>query len=100
MELYCIKTDRQKVLVEGKMYPMISDKCPCTCKRIDVGVRDNTDINGLHIEIGELGYCSVCKYEYKFDGIYWFLKEHFANIDDINIEEAIETLETKELVNV
>jgi hypothetical protein len=88
MELYCIKTHSQKVVVEGNIYPLISDKMPCKCN-------DGVDVGVKAILKAKIRYCQYCKTSYQNDGIWWIGKVLFANIDDISISEATEQLNEK-----
>ena len=86
MELYCIKTDSQQRVIKGNIYPLleIRDKTDCSCSLVNVGIlKPSTK--------GKIINCLSCGKRRKKlgDGYTWINKSYFANIDDINIEEAI-----------
>jgi len=97
MELYCVKSHSQGMVKAGNIYPLINDKCPCRCNAIDVGIVLLEDINGIPLSIGDNGTCSDCGCTYKFDGVFWVCRSLFANIDNINIEQAIECINELQL---
>jgi hypothetical protein len=84
MDLYCIKSHSQGLVKKGLIYPLISDKCPCKCNAVDVGVRSKS--------ISFFTVCMVCGTTHTDDGIDWISKKLFVPIDEINIEEATECL--------
>jgi hypothetical protein len=85
MELYCIKTHSKNVVTKGNVYPMIDKKNCKSCGYVhyDVGVRSDAGWDK----------CGKCTHSEFGTEIWWVGSELFANIDDINIEEAIEALE-------
>lgn len=101
MELYCIKTHSKKAVIEGNIYPLISDKCPCKCDCIDVGIKSRfISTKGDSFFLGEMVACQVCLALHPADGIWWISKSLFANIDSISISEVTEQLNQKELVEI
>lgn len=104
MELYCIKSHSRDVVVKGQIYQMISDKCPCKCPNVDVGVKGSNKASDFFgnispICIGDPVTCRSCGVTKPYDGIWWIHKSLFANIDEISLEEVEEIL-NGELVEI
>lgn len=97
MELYCIKSHSQGIVIKGNIYNAISDKCPCKCKAYDIGSRADINEDGICIEFMDIVECASCGVLYPNDHIDWVLKDRFIPIDSINIEEAIECINELQL---
>jgi hypothetical protein len=84
MDLYCIKTHSQGIVIAGNIYTLLNTRKCKTCGYLnyDVGVRD---FNRLNDEC-------VCERIAKENEIWWVGSELFVPIDNINIEEAIEKI--------
>jgi hypothetical protein len=76
MELLCIDTHPQKIVVAGLFYPLISDKCPCKCDAYDVCVPCVYDDGTSKSRTGYVT-CIDCNVKYKEDGIMWVGKFRF-----------------------
>jgi len=101
MDLYCIKTHSERAVIRGNVYPLISDKPRCNCKdSINVGVKVNLSDDNEPLNIGDLCECYHCGHIHRHDGYWWVSRTLFVNIDDINIEEAIECIKENELQTV
>lgn len=96
MDLYCIKTHPQKLVVAGDIYPCLGTLvCPkCGALKYDVGAKISSGFNQYSQD------CSKCGKEYKIHRTCWLSSERFIPIDDISIEEAIECINENELQTV
>lgn len=86
MELLCIETHPEGVVKAGETYLLVSDKSPCSCIVIDVGVRPKN--------IKPMTICSSCRDRYKSDGVHWIFASRFAVIaTDEEVKQAEQKLE-------
>jgi len=84
MELYCIKTHPNKIVIAGNIYNSIDyklNKC-CGFKTYNIGIKTSFK-NTI---------CAGCGKKGKSNGIYWIGSHRLIPIDSINIEEATECL--------
>lgn len=73
MELLCIQTHSQGVVIAGEVYPLISEiKSPCECDKtlVNVGISSKYDTSE----------CTICKKVWVSDDIFWINKKLFAQI--------------------
>ena len=102
MELLCIETHPERVVIAGNTYPLISDKPKCRCNDVfDVGIKNNICIlnnKETVIKAGIPVVCTHCNTEYMFDGVWWIAKARFGEIG--TIDENSQYQEKRELVKV
>lgn len=83
MELLCTTSHSMKVVIAGQFYPFISDKSPCNCKQINVGIKQGpyTWIQTTNVyPVGTPIRCTRCNKIFYNDGFHWLSPTLFGII--------------------